>query len=149
MKNFSIRPKHEITYIADYMQTYEIFGSFCSRDLSYNKELGGSLPSSIGSLSNLQNLWVMKLGGPNWFASPKVSVHRFLLTYLFSRFSAESLLAAALLVKYLQRLASSQIWYFCKGLKLTYMYLTLWTCIVNFPQGNDIFTIYKPLFDHT
>uniref|UniRef100_A0A453E3C6 Uncharacterized protein n=1 Tax=Aegilops tauschii subsp. strangulata TaxID=200361 RepID=A0A453E3C6_AEGTS len=25
-------------------------------DLSYNKDLGGSLPSSIGSLSNLQNL---------------------------------------------------------------------------------------------
>lgn len=52
-----------LIWISHGMQTYKILMSFCCRDLSYNTNLGGSLPSSIGTLSNLQNLWVLKLGG--------------------------------------------------------------------------------------
>lgn len=58
------RQAHELEFLAFVSSMWGdclLFFFFFGRDFSYNKDLGGPLPASIGSLSNLENLCATKL----------------------------------------------------------------------------------------
>lgn len=115
---------------------------FFGRDFSYNKDLGGPLPASIGSLSNLENLCATKLF-KEFQLSTDFNIFHCLdcsLTYLLSNSSAEFLSVAAFLEKYRKNSDSSPSLDFCKETKATW-----YLCVYAFDL---LATINKQGYNH-